>query len=1208
MRFFRLHGATISLGIFLALMFATPLLQQRALGQATTFAGVIQGTIADPSGALVVGAKVTIRNPDRGFEKVLITSSVGFYSSGALQPGNYTLRVEATGFSTATRQIVVQVGESANGDAKLSLQGTVSEVSVAGTSVQVDTSGSTVEGVLNRQEIATLPLNGKNFLDLAQLQPGVQIQDGTSFDPTKNGYSSISFGGRYGRTARITLDGVDISDENVGTTTQNVSEDAIQEFQIAQSSLDISTSLTSSGSVNVVTRSGTNKFHGDGTYNFRDKRAGNAEPVGYTEIPGVDSNYFQRNNMGGALGGPIKTDKLFFFGQYEYFRQNIFNPVIFSGPFAGLISVDGGGYPAKFHETMTMGHVDWNGPKGIRVFGRWNYNNNSDTVTAEYSPFVNRDNTPDYAGGVDFSNGNFTHSFHVGYFKFANHIGDATAGLYNPTPGLNLEIAPFGFSTGPNDNAPQATVQSNKQFKYDGSWVKGKHILRYGAGVNHMLGGGYASFFGYGPQDYTIAGCDILRTAEAGSFAAIGSTSVQTADDGCSTSEGGVAAAYGAATNPLNYPIAGGYYYVLQGNGEGYDTEIPQFGFPGGGQEDWRFSAYLSDTFKWTRRLTVNVGLRYVRDTGRTDSDLAAIPQLDNQFTQAPNLGNTVKQPNANFGPQVGFAYDFKGNGKTVVRGGVGLYYENNVWNNVLFDRPPKLSKGLFWSIGTDPTYNGVPVGEQVIQGTSTPCTSGPSCAPAYTFLAVDQAAFQQATKAAGAASNAAYVLNTLAEGPNVNGDELFAPGYRTPTSYQMNIGVQHEIRPGIVLSADYVRSIGLHTLIGQDVNHVGDAKYLNTTNAQAAIAATLSACGSTYYPLTIDQAINNCPGLHGSGGATIFDFAANGLDSGNSYSYGYSGTAAFNGQNTSWGQMYVLYPSGRSVYNGLDLSLQGQIRRSTKGLSDVNTQTSYSYSHYDATGTSELGDADFGGTAWDNNHPTKYFGPNSLDRHNQLSIGISAKTFGGVEFDTIAHLLSSMPANMNLPTNASSNADIFTDDANGSGVYGVLVPGTNVGSFGRQYNGNNINRLITQYNSTYAGKLSPAGQALVSAGLFTSTELSELGGVLTTLAKAPTNQVSNDILRVFDVNLGRTIKIRGERFTVRPSVGAFNILNATNYNSRTGTLNPSMIAGQLTGTTGSPNGTAGHLAESNDRVGLGSGVYAEGSPRQLEYTLKITF
>jgi len=824
MRFVRFQATAFTLGVILTLLFTTSLTQQVGYAQATTAAGAIQGTITDPSSAVVPGARVTITEPSTGFQKVLKTSSAGFYSSGALIPGKYTVRVDATGFSSSTLELVVQVGQTANGDTKLGLQGTTTDVKVESETVQVDTSSSAVEGVLDRQQIEALPLNGRNFLDMAQLQPGVQIQDGTSFDPTKNGFSSISFGGRFGRTARITLDGVDISDENVGTTTQNISEDAIQEFQIAESSLDISTSLTSSGSVNIVTRPGSNQFHGDSFYNFRDKRSGNAEPVGYTPIPGVDANYLQRNNMGGAAGGPIRRDKVFIFGQYEYFRQNVFNPVIFGGPLAS----ENGGYPAKFHETLSEGRVDWNGPHGIRAFVGMAYNNNSDVAAfggSNYSPFLNRDNTPGYRGGLDLANGSFTHSFHAGYFKFVNHIADATTGLpasENPAPGVNLVINPYGFSSGANDLAPQATVQSNKQFKYDGSWVKGSHTLRFGSGINHMLGGGFASFFGLAPQIYiSVSSCAILQAAEAGPFAAIGPTSVQTSSDGC----GGT---YGAATNPLNYPTgAGATNSVTYGNGEGFFTEIPQFGFPGGGQGDWRFTLYGSDTWKLSTHLTVNYGLRYVRDTGRDDADMPEIPVLDQV---QPGLGDRTSQPNLNFGPQAGFAYDLKGNGKTVIRGGAGVYYENNVWNNVLFDRPPKLQKGLFF--GTEPfcpggaSFCGQPVGN------------------VYQQVAAGQKAYQTATAAAGPQANGSYVGSLLAV-PSGFGLELFSPNYKSPSSYQMNLGIQRELRPGIVLTTDYVRSVGIHSIVGIDVNHVGDAQYLNVANAQAAIAATLGKCST---------------------------------------------------------------------------------------------------------------------------------------------------------------------------------------------------------------------------------------------------------------------------------------------------------------------------------------------------------------------------
>ena len=152
----------------------------------------------------------------------------------------------------------------------------------------------------------------------------------------------------------------------------------------------------------------------------------------------------------------------------------------------------------------------------------------------------------------------------------------------------------------------------------------------------------------------------------------------------------------GGAANALNY-LAN---LVILGNGQGFETEKSSFGFPGGGLgPDNRFSWYVGDSWKILPNLTLTYGLRYVRDTGRTDADLAPIPALsqdfDNQFYSG--LGNRVNNPNKNFAPQFGFAWDPLKNGKTVFRGGAGLFYENSIWNNVLFDRPARLTRAVSW-------------------------------------------------------------------------------------------------------------------------------------------------------------------------------------------------------------------------------------------------------------------------------------------------------------------------------------------------------------------------------------------------------------------------------------------------------------------------------------------------------------------------------
>ena len=188
--------------MFLMAMFAT--------AQTTISTGSIVGNIADPQGAVVGGAKVTITNAGTGQAIGLTTNSAGAYNSGPLIPGNYTVQVSAPGFRTQTTAVVVQVGNTASANARLQVGRQDQVVEVSGSAVEVNTEQPTVQGVLTSQEIENLPTGSRNFLDIAQLEPGVQIQDGGNFDPTKNGFSSVSFGGRFGRTAGIEVDGIDI--------------------------------------------------------------------------------------------------------------------------------------------------------------------------------------------------------------------------------------------------------------------------------------------------------------------------------------------------------------------------------------------------------------------------------------------------------------------------------------------------------------------------------------------------------------------------------------------------------------------------------------------------------------------------------------------------------------------------------------------------------------------------------------------------------------------------------------------------------------------------------------------------------------------------------------------------------------------------------------------------------------------------------------
>ena len=440
------------------------LLSSVAFAQTTVAQGSIQGTVSDPTGAVVGGAKIIISNKATGQVATTTSSSSGTYNSGGLIPGDYVLRVEASGFKTSELPVVVQVAVTASGNIKLEIGSGSTVVEVQGSAITVNTEQATVQGVLTGDQIDHMPVDGRNFLDLAALEPGVQIQDGQTFDPTKAGYSSISINGVFGRTPRIELDGLDISDETVGTTTQNIGLGSIQEFNISRSNLDLSTELTSAGSVNVTTRSGTNTIHGQGFYNVRDRGAFTAP------FPGDQTGYYQRNNFGGRVGGPVIKDKFFFFLDAERNKQDGLLPLVVPSPFQQLT----GGFLSPFRDTDLTGKMDWQATKDIHVFYRYsnNWNKSEANFGYDYQVYANRDYAQSHAIGVDWNKGSWSHSFRFGYLKFHNLIGDATQGasFYDPLPKSELLFFDIGVQlSGPNLLAPQQTFQSNKQSKYDGS-------------------------------------------------------------------------------------------------------------------------------------------------------------------------------------------------------------------------------------------------------------------------------------------------------------------------------------------------------------------------------------------------------------------------------------------------------------------------------------------------------------------------------------------------------------------------------------------------------------------------------------------------------------------------------------------------------------------------------------------------------------------
>ena len=1181
-----------------------------AIAQTTVGTGSIIGIVNDPTGAVVGGANITITNTATNRVINLTSNSSGAYTSGALSPGQYRVQVSAKGFSGMSELVNVQVGNTSTFNATLQVGQESQVIEVQASTEAVNTEQAIVQGVLSRQQIEDLPVNGRNFLDLAQLEPGVQIQDGTNFDPTKVGYSSISFGGRFGRSARIEVDGVDISDETVGTTTQDIPASAIAEFQISQSKLDLSNDLTSSGAVNVTTRSGTNSYHGQAFGQFRDH---SAIAAALPTPPGLGAPGFQRSQYGGSLGGRIIRDKLFFFADGERTLNNLQSPVALPAPF----SADSGFFNAPFRESELLGRLDYQLTKAVKMFYRFDYFANLTDATyfaSSFQVYSNKDNSRSHVIGADFNTGTFTHSIRFEYLKFQNQIQNGDAGQPFSSSGLTIFVGPF--QAGPNYLAPQSTPQSDHQIKYDGSKAVRTHLLRFGATYNHIQGGGFANFFSQAPVVFSApnlldANCTTVSAA-------------------CPAGLDGT-----TASNPLNYDVAA----FQLGNGIGFATSQAALGFPAGGLgPDNRIGLYAGDSWKLRPNVNIEVGLRYVRDTGRQDSDLPGIAALNGIVPAFPNLGAPVRQPNLNFAPQIGVAWDPTRSGKMVIRAGAGLYYENTIWNNVLFDRPTREPVGAF--LQTPQACNGpgapaapvpipggsIPVPDGVCGNGSNPITIGAAAANLKDFLQLYQSKYPFTPTLV----NGGYIGNVLNAGAGLGTATTpltFGPDFRTPRSFQLNVGIQRQLRRGSILSVDYVRNVETRSMLGVDVNHTGDARYFNLGGAKQAITNTLGLCGVA----TIQAGISSpCPSgnVQDTNGnprtLTMSDFATQGLTA--TYELGVGGQTvtgqtgkggcptagcAFAGINPGASNMNFLLPIGRSVYNALDWKLVQNVANPFKGVKAANFQVSYSLSRFVNPGGAnpnpapsnyqQYSDQDFVTGAADNANPFRFMGPSTLDRTHQFSFGGSFDLPFGLQAGLIGHFYSPLSTPLVVPNSSLGNGEIFRTDFTGDGTTQDYVPGTKNGSFMRGVSPADLSRIINTYNQNVAGQATPAGQALVSNGLFTLAQLQALGGVAPSMPAPVPGAVGLAWLKDLDMSLRWKYRVK-ETVTIEPGIAFYNILNFANFD-----LPPNVLSPYLTGTPGFIGGTD-YAGTQNVRVGAGTGVYGLGAPRAAEFSLKVSF
>jgi hypothetical protein len=749
--------------------------------------GSIEGTVKDPQGAVIQNATVVVRNTGTNATKTVVTNSDGYYRVLQLQPGNYEIKVSAPNFKQSlleNRQ--VQVGQVAAVDVGLEIGGVGEVVTVTpATEAQIERTDNAVSGVVGTRQIENLPLNGRNFLDLAQLQPGTEKVDGGSFDPTKANFTGISIAGQAGRSTQITVDGGSVVDNVVGTTVQNFSQEIVQEFQIGLSNFSLATGASGSGSVNVVSRSGSNEFRGNAFYYFRDDGfaafpalsrldAAHGIPASAqaTRIP------FDRQQFGGTLGGPIIKDKLFFFGSYEQNNQDgsaLYNPLR-APSFAGF-----SGNP--FDEKLFTGKFDWVMNDKSSVFFRYSFNDNeSRGPFPPGSGIVPRDSTSgifqsndqlvgnrahNYVGGWNYTfSPTMSNNLVVNFSDFKNSIDPAVAGV--PEIRINPEQ---DWRSGTNALTPQVTPQKRFQVKDDMTWLRGNHIINFGGNYERTAIGGLFQFAN--PVRIRIFATDV-------------------------------------AGNPLPFVTEADFLNAFVQDismGVG-DPNLP-FNQEGDTINN-RFQVYGGDAWKITPRFTFNFGLAYRWDSNLWNHDLAHPAVIAPLFEEgtAPSARDTN-----NFAPRVGFAWDVGGNGRTVIRGGFGVYYDNTIDNLRLFERAD------LGPVGAEQFL----VGTAIVSPLLAPFGGDGRFANGQITLA-QMLALHPSVRADLESRLTACTLPTGLECTNSVSGPIFSNRFQVPYSLQYSIGVQHELPYNMMLQVDYNYRKGQREVQVFDINQADSA------------------------------------------------------------------------------------------------------------------------------------------------------------------------------------------------------------------------------------------------------------------------------------------------------------------------------------------------------------------------------------------------
>ena len=688
-------------------------------GVASAQQQVITGQVVDAQGATVAAAQV-IALSDTGSSYKTVSDKNGTFQFPGVAASNYTVRAEAKGFTPAAERLTLLVGQTVNISLKLSVEGASTSVTVTNDVNTIDTTSSQVAGNIDPETFAKIPLNGRNYMDLATLVPGIRRNAITNYSP---------LGTLNGGREQFNLDGQQVTSNGADSSfgQAQFSRDAISQFQIITNQFDATQGRTAQLAMNLQSKSGGNDIHGSAFGYFRNQTFDASDPITKTVLPFSDQQY------GGSFGGHIVKNKLWYFGSYEAEHR----PQVSTTTPLGFVAQTYN-YSNTLNNREYLGRGDYQPTTKDHIFARYF---RFDTAQPDLLPSGTASISRQYTNNVhpygiigSWSRNispNLVNTFFGGWYYTSNLNSPLVPSMQLTFP---LQIVGAAY------NYPSHLPVSVFQFRDDAFWLKGKHSIKMGLEYLRELNDG--SF----PQN--VRGVATISTNPT-SWA-----TPETWDQ-----------VFPNQLDPSTWDYAHISPYVTsytQGFGD-FNTNIKRNVFGSWIQDDWKAMA----------RLTVNLGLRY-------DNDLGLITAGNNTINgiSTPQHGN-----NFNFAPRAGFTYDLFGTGKTVIRGGAGVYFAEIIANQ-------SIDAQLF---------NGV----QTVQAAVASTAFGSSFSLLNPFAGQNTASF---------ITNAANITQAI---------QPQASTIRTPYADQFSFGAQQELPYRTTASLDFTGMRFHHDWIRYDANTV---------------------------------------------------------------------------------------------------------------------------------------------------------------------------------------------------------------------------------------------------------------------------------------------------------------------------------------------------------------------------------------------------